>query len=306
MIAILSPASVVKEEYIEGAKLALEQAGYKVKIMPHAKGPSSGSYAASDDDRLADLISAWEDSEVKAILCARGGYGCNHLLERIPEAVVRDNAKWLIGFSDISALHALSSKAGVISVHGLMAKHLTEHGIEDESVKALLSIIGSEEALEYELPAHQLNVGGEAEGVLRGGNLAVINGLGGTPYDVLGKVGEEDTILFIEDISEAIYAVERMLLRMKMAGQLGKIKGMIVGAFTEYRADRNHTSMEQMISEVMKMVDPEGRIPVSFGFAAGHVERNLPLPMGAKVKINVPKWDNNNNIKGSLSVKWEA
>lgn len=285
-VAIVSPASAVREEYIDGAVRTLAELGFGVRVMPSAKGPASGSYAASDALRLADITAAYSDPEVRAILCARGGYGCNHLLDSIPTRLVADDPKWLIGFSDVSALHALSARAGVASMHAPMAKHLTQFGRDDRCVARMVDILAGRFPVEHETGPHPLNHYGHAEGRLTGGNLAVINGLASTPFDPLALSALADRpILFIEDISEAIYAVERMLLRLRMSGALGSISGLVVGAFTEYRPDRNHPDMETMISRLLE--DAAIDIPVAFGFPAGHVDYNLPLVLGSRATLDV-------------------
>lgn len=282
-IAIVSPATIVKPDYIDRAAALLAAEGFEPLVMPHAKGPSCGSFAASDADRLADLTEAYRDSSIRAILCARGGYGCNHLIDKIPVRFINSDPKWLIGFSDISALHALSQHAGVVSLHAPMAKHLTQLGNEHYCTHSLLRILREGLPVEYFVPPHPFDRRGEAEGMLVGGNLAVINGLAATPFDPMALSKDVAKILFIEDISEAIYAVERMLIRMRLAGQLDSLKGLIVGQFTEYKPDRNHPDMETMISRLLGEVN----FPVMFGFPAGHTDDNLPLPLGAHASIAV-------------------
>lgn len=285
-IAIISPATTVKEEYVIGADDMLRHIGFNVEVMPSALGPADGSFASSFESRLADLRTALSDPETKCILCARGGYGCVHLLPYISEEEIRLNPKWIVGFSDISALHALWLKAGVASLHAPMAKHLTLLPSDDISTICMIGILRGEEVMDYTVSTSPYNRTGAASGRLQGGNLAVLNGLAATPYDILQVDGEEEIILFIEDISEAIYAVERMLLRLNMAGVLKRIKGLIVGRFTEYRPDRNYSSMEEMISSLLCRCGIKG-IPVAFNFPTGHVDFNLPLIEGDRVKLIV-------------------
>lgn len=285
-IAILSPATEVKPEYIDGAVRLLEEEDLSPLVMPYAKGPSAGSFASSESQRLGDLKDALHDSSVKAILCARGGYGCVHLLPHFTSDEIRSNPKWIIGFSDVSALHALWVKSGVASLHAPMAKHLTLEGRDDFCTRCLLDILFGKTGMDYRVSAHQFNRPGLARGRLTGGNLAVLNGLAGTPYDILDGCGEEGVILFIEDISEAIYAVERMLIRLALSGTLGRIRGLIVGQFTEYRADRNYGSMEEMIDSLLTRYGISG-IPMAFNFPVGHVMLNFPIVEGALVDFSV-------------------
>lgn len=293
-VAIIAPASAVKPEYIDGACRALRDRGLEPVVMPHAKGPADGSFAASVDDRLGDLNAALTDTSIKAILCARGGYGCVQLLPLIDQKTVMRNPKWLIGFSDISVLHALWDSCWVTSVHGPMAKHLTLLPPDDPCTEALFSLIGDgaahrggEAVMDYRFEGHQYNRPGLATGVLRGGNLAVLNGLAATEFDNLTNIFEE-TILFIEDISEPIYAVERMLMRLYLAGTFDNIKGLVIGQFTEYRPDRNHDSVEQMVNALFDRLGIGG-FPVAFNFPTGHVDANYPLLVGDKVRLEVRK-----------------
>ena len=282
-IAIVSPASPVKPEFIDGAARFFLSEGFEPVVMPHAKGPASGSYAASDADRLDDLVRAYSDPAIKAILCARGGYGCNHLLPLIPDTIIADNPKWLIGFSDITALHALSLRAGVVSLHSPMARHLAELPPNHYCSRALTGILSDGLPVEYNVAAHELSIPGEARGTLIGGNLAVFNGLADTPFDPLRIPGSK--ILLIEDISEQIYAVERMIIRLQLSGRLDEVTGIICGHFTEYRPDRNFKSMEQMIRARM---DAAGwNRPLAMRFPSGHTDDNLPLPLGATAKLSV-------------------
>lgn len=140
-VAILSPATEVRKEFVDGAESFLRRRGYEVAVMPSALGPAEGSFASSLKNRLNDIESALRDDSVKAILCARGGYGCVHLLQHMPLQFIREHAKWIVGFSDVSALHALWQSAGVASVHGPMAKHLATEGDDDPCSELLMQIL---------------------------------------------------------------------------------------------------------------------------------------------------------------------
>lgn len=285
-IAIISPASAVKEEYVAGCADFLQRKGFETEIMPSASGKYiSGSFAAPYEQRLSDLKQALTDNSVKAILCARGGYGCVHLLPAISLEEVHDNPKWIVGFSDISALLALWYRAGVMSIHGPMAKHLSTMPSDDPSTEALLYLLEGSE-MQYVFPANELERQGLATGRLVGGNLAVLNGLSATPFDMLNIAEDDNVILFLEDISEPIYAVERMLMRLFLSGSLNRVKGLIFGGFTEYKADRNHSSMEEMADKLFKRLNIQN-IPVAFNFPVGHTDENFPLVIGNEVKLIV-------------------
>lgn len=271
-------------EYVDGAASFLQKKGYDVRIMPHAKDVC-GSYAASLQQRLEDFRRAWADPQVKAVLCARGGYGAVQLLPHLDVDFLRQNAKWLIGYSDISALHAMLLHAGVMSLHAPMAKHLTLEPEDDIATSLIFDIIGDDTFPEYRVAPHPYNRPGMASGRLVGGNLAVINGLGGTPYDVPGLAPTHDLILFIEDISEAIYAVERMLYRMLLSPNWHRVKGLIIGRFTQYKSDRNFETMEDMISRFLEVNNIN--IPAALDFPVGHIAENLPMIQGAPAELTV-------------------
>lgn len=282
-IAIISPASIVKDEYIDSAAEYILSRGYEPRVMPHAKGPACGSYAATIENRLADLVAAFRDPEVSAILCARGGYGVCHLLPLLPEGLIRENPKWLIGFSDISALHAAMWREGRVSIHGPMARHWND--APGSTASLIFDIMESGRMPEYHFESPLENRPGEAEGILIGGNLAVLNGMAGTPYDMLAAPLHEDCLLFIEDIAEPIYKIERVLYRLLMQGVFSRLKGLIIGQFTEYKPDRNYPSVERMVDDFIARTGL--RLPVAYGLPAGHIEGNVPLLLGARVRLSV-------------------
>ena len=221
------------------------------------------------------------DPKVKAILCSRGGYGAVHLIDKLDFTAFREHPKWLLGFSDITALHNLFQKNGYASLHSLMARHLTVEP-EDDLCSLYLKDILSGNLPVYTCEKHKLNRKGSAEGILRGGNMAVAYGLRGTPYDI-PAVG---TVLFIEDVSERPHAIERMMYNLKLGGVLEKLSGLIIGQFTEYEEDRSlGKELYAALADLVKEYD----YPVCFNFPVGHVTHNLPLINGARVEFTVGK-----------------
>ncbi|MCM1109859.1 MAG: LD-carboxypeptidase [Clostridium sp.] len=277
VVAIVSPSGWVKPEFVTKAARVLRDRGYEVRIMPHTTG-RSGSFAGTDEERLADLKAALLEPTVDAVLCSRGGYGAVHLLEEIDKWPLRENPKWLIGFSDISALHSLLSAHGIMSLHAPMAKHLAGSGGRDDDSEALFDILAGNPP-EISFPSSPLNRPGEVTARIYGGNLAVIMGLFGTPYDII----RPGTILFIEDIAEPVYKVERQLYQLRLAGVLDKLAGLVVGQFTDYSPDINHQSMEEMISGVVG----DCRYPVAFNAPIGHVDHNIPVVEGSTATLTV-------------------
>lgn len=285
-IAMISPATRVKTEYVEGAQRFLSRRGYRAEIAPHAIGAPAGSFAASLSDRLDDFMTALTDREVKVIFCNRGGYGVQQLLPLIPPRLVAENPKWIVGFSDISAFHALWNAAGVRSLHAPMAKHLTEHP-DSVYTATLMDILEGRKASGITADGDSRNREGAVTGTLGGGNLAVLDGLAATTFDLLNADPGRPDILFIEDIAENIYKVDRMLTRLWLTGALRRAKALIVGEFTEYKEDLNYSTMYDMIHDRITTLGVD--IPVAYGFPVGHGARNFPLMEGADVKVEITK-----------------
>ncbi len=295
-VALIGPATRIKPEIVEGlvslyAEHPDEMPGAELIVYPSVLDENAtGSYAASLAQRVADFTDAWSREDVDLVICARGGYGCVHLLDYLSTDFISAHPKWLVGFSDVSALHALLYKSGIASIHGGMAKQLVEDtnsgfGAYRRVFKNFVE--SASPMLEYTIPTHPYNIPGEGRGVLLGGNLAVLNGLGGTPFDIMAESLRQDVILFLEDVSEPIYAVERMLYRLHLQGVLGKVRGIIVGQFTDWKSDRNYESMYDMIHE--RFTEWGVSCPVAFDFPVGHNFRNVPLVEGAKVCFRIDR-----------------
>ncbi len=289
-VAIISPATAVKPEYIDGACQWLRAQGLEPVVAPHALGPKSGTYAASEASRVDDWLAALSDPEIKAILCSRGGYGCVHLADKTPLEMVRANPKWLIGYSDVSALHALFHRAGIASMHGPMAKHLTLEAPEHYATVAELKLLTQGLPVRYEADAFDGNHHGKAKGMLLGGNMQVLSQLAGTDLDLLAKPLHQDVILFLEDINEPIYAVQRMLMRLWMSGILMAAKGLIFGRFTVYQPDANYPDMNAMLVDFFRQHEV-GAKPIAFNFPVGHVADNVPLVEGAEGELEVGQFN---------------
>lgn len=275
-IAICSPAGPIDEEKVVKAAEVLRNEGWQVEIMPHTLGKLN-YYSGTDNERYDDLSHALLDPDIKAIICSRGGYGVVHLLERLDKLDLRQNAKWIVGFSDISALHALMAKHGVASIHSSMTAAIG-HGYENPDNAELFAMLrGARPA--YTFDGHVNDRCGISSGKLVGGNLAVIAELINTPFDII----EPDTILFIEDIAEPIYKIERIMYQLRLSGILPKLKGLIVGQFTDYNPDGNYENMYDMIRDLTADYD----YPVAFNAPIGHVEHNIPLIESAQVTLKV-------------------
>lgn len=277
LIAVCSPAGPIDPAKVKAAVKVLEDEGWRVRVMPHALG-RSGLYAGTDDERFADLRDALLDDEVKAILCSRGGYGVVHIMERLDELDLRNNAKWVVGFSDISALHAALGRHGVASIHASMAAHIGGAGASDPDNAALFAMLRGERP-SFTFEGNTYNRPGTAEGTLMGGNVAVLADLINTRFDLL----RPDTILFVEDVAEPIYKIERIFYQLRISGVLKNLRGLIVGQFTDYKPDASYDTMEHMIAD---MVAPYS-YPVAFGAPIGHVDHNIPVIEQARVTLKV-------------------
>lgn len=276
-IAIVSPASIIDPKLVEGAAATLREWGFEPAIGAHALG-ASGSYSGTVAERLADLEGALADPNVRGILCSRGGYGAVHLLQSLSGRDLRRDPKWVIGFSDISALHALMQSQGVASIHGSMARQLAT-GANDVLNTEMRHILTLHRTTDIAWKSGEGFQPGRATAPMVGGNLAVIAALIGTPYDII----QAGTILVIEDVSEPIYKVERIIFQLLLSGRLERLSALVVGQFTEYHPDRNHTTMEEMLSPIISRIG----IPVATGAPIGHVDGNRPWVEGALTTLTV-------------------
>lgn len=281
-IRIISPSGAIEPAYIEGAADRLRACGYKVSEGAHARG-RWGRFAGTDEERLADLIEALNEPSVDAILCSRGGYGLQRIIDRVPKIT-----KPIIGFSDITELHQLSAISGQPSVHGIMCKHIATLPEESEPIQALKRLLKGE-AIEYRWESHPLNTAGQACAPIVGGNLSVLYGLQGTPYGlssviqnsypkgtIVSKLKNQHSrpILLIEDICERHYHIDRMMRNLRMSGVLAHLSGLIVGQFSDCEDD---PLMQQTVYETIKEVVADYNYPILFNAPFGHVEHNLPL-----------------------------
>jgi muramoyltetrapeptide carboxypeptidase len=278
---ILSPSGKIDPGFLKGARQCLKQWGLKVTTAPHA-GSAYGWYAGTIGQRLHDLQHALDDERVRLIFCSRGGYGAVHLLDRLDFTRFRQHPKWIAGFSDITALHSRVQHEGFTSLHAPMARHLTVEPADDPATQMIRRVLFEGTPPSYSLPAHKLNRRGVATGILRGGNLAVLCGLRGTPFDI--PPGE--TILFVEDVGERPHSVERMFYTLKLGGILDRLSGIIIGQFTEY--EENLSLGKELYAALAELLKPYA-YPVCFNFPVGHVTANMPLVCGARVTLEVER-----------------
>lgn len=274
-VAVLAPAGPARPGRREPVQAWLVERGYRPKLLPSCFGPVSlGFLAASDAQRLADLHTAFADPEVDAVLALRGGYGCARLLEGLDTELLRRHPKLLIGYSDLTALHALLDREGLPSLHAPMPA--SDWGLPgaDADTHALFKGLARGwrrgDHLGLALP-HALSRGGVVRGRLIGGNLAVFTALVGTPWlpDCRGA------LLFIEDVSEEPYRVDRLLTQLRQAGVLGSVAGLVLGSFTEAE------SADGVLADQLSRLS----CPVLAGWPSGHGQPNRPLPLGLMTEM---------------------
>lgn len=281
-IAVVSPSSAPDSMTVAKGCMALREWGYVPIVAPHALKEYHG-FAGTADERAADMLWALRDSTVKAVISSRGGDGAVQVLQRIPLHEFANHPKWVIGFSDVTALHSAEVAAGVMSIHGSMCDGIAARG-ERDSVNAIMQRILQGQLPVYQVPAHPLNQQGEASGILVGGNLSVFCGLAGSDYDFLNRV-DDGLILFMEDTNESMSKVDRMLHLLEIRGILPKLKGMIVGHFSKYKSPENgFADMYEMLHEYLQHY----HIPVCYDFPVGHHSRyNFPMVEGCRVHLSV-------------------
>ena len=278
-ILLLSPSGNMAPEPVVAAANVLRSLGYQVELSRHALG-CAGIYSGTDDERLADLQAALDRPDVAAIWCIRGGYGAMRIIDRLDFSVFMKHPKWLVGFSDITVLHAAFQKMGVASLHAPMMKHISDYGAADLDLRRTVDLMqGLHSPVEAE--AGLLSRCGHATGVLEGGNLSLLYAMRGTPYDF----NPQGKILFIEDLSEYHYHLDRMMQNLRLGRVLERLSGLVVGQFTEMKdgATPYGTDAYGIIAEA---VGGYG-YPVWFGFPAGHDHPNRPLLLGARVNLSV-------------------
>lgn len=263
---------------MKDAVALLESWGLKV-VLGDTLSASYHQFAGDDALRAADMQRFIDDDSIKAIIAARGGYGTIRMIDLVDFSNLQHNPKWLVGFSDITLLHShLLNNYNLQTIHGQMPVN-----IPDASARSLTTLRKAlfGEALNYEFTSHSVNRPGEATGILTGGNLSLL-------IAALGSVSDVDynqKILFIEDVGEYLYSIDRMMHTLKRAGKLQNLAGLIVGGFTGIKD--NDIPFGQTVPEIVLNVVKEYNYPVCFDFPAGHIPDNCSLVMGRSINMNV-------------------
>lgn len=286
-IAIISPAGSVESTQLEKGIEMIKSKGFEPVLGEnlYTKFSNGYNYAGTEEQRLKDMNWALNDSEISAVWASRGGYGCQHLIHGLNLKEFTKNPKWYIGYSDNTVIQSFLLKKGFASLHGQTIK-TSSFGVTEESYDLIFDILKGKKP-KYSLESNQFNKKGNIEGELIGGNLALIYALLGTKYSFDFK----DKILFIEDIGENFYALDRMIMSLELAGVFTKIKGLIVGGMTNMGDEKDNKQYEESFDEFANQLIANRiskyNFPVVFDFPNGHIKDNRPLIIGSQVKIKV-------------------
>ncbi len=280
-IGIVCPSGYMPYEKAETCISVLKEWGFKVKIGK-TLGNQYHYFSGTDKERLDDLQAMLNDTEVKAILCGRGGYGLSRIIDSIDFDGFIKHPKWIIGYSDITLLHAnINRNLGIASLHSPMAAAFSEDGFKNEYVQSLYkAIIG--EAYIYTCLPDAMNKIGTAEGELIGGNLSIIAHLIGSPSAYTNTEGK---MLFLEDVGEYLYNIDRMFIQLKRSGLFDNLAGLIIGGFTDMK-DTIIPFGEEVYSIISHHLSAYS-YPVCFNFPVGHQTNNYPLKIGAWHQLKV-------------------
>lgn len=280
VIGITCPAGYVSNERVACALEVLQLWGFRIKVG-YTVGNEHFYFSGTDEERLQDLQMMLDDPTVDAILMGRGGYGLSRIIDLLDFTTFIQKPKWVCGFSDITVLHNhIHAQLGIPTLHSPMCGAFTPESANSDYIKNFFAALTGE-SLFYHAPPSDFNRHGMAEGILTGGNLAILAHLTGSP----SEADTDGKILFIEDIGEHLYQIDRLMLNLKRAGKLDRLKGLIVGSFTEVEDTERPfgQTVEEIISDKVKEYD----YPVCFNFPCGHQEINYSLTLGMNHRLIV-------------------
>jgi muramoyltetrapeptide carboxypeptidase len=282
-IAITCPAGFMPKEKITVCVERLQTEGYKVVIGKTVGSKSTNYFSGTDKERLAEMQQYLDDKNVKAILCGRGGYGTGRIIDQLNFTKFVQHPKWIIGFSDITLLHShIFSNYKIATLHAPMAAAFANAAHNHANVLSLLAALKGNKN-NYTTKANKLHKIGDAKGKLVGGNIALLANAVGTASDINTK----NCILFIEDIGEQLYAIDRMMYQLKRSGKLKNLAALIVGDFSDMQdTDR---PFGKTIYDIIHDIVAEYNYPVCYGFPVGHGNENVALKVGVKYNLSVTK-----------------
>ncbi len=277
LIYITAPAKAIENALVDYAVEFFKSQGFRVLVSPNCTG-KFGYFSGTDHERASDLQKGIDNEEVKAIICARGGYGSIRILDNLNWAAMLRHPKWFVGFSDITVFHHRLFNLGIQSIHGTMPVNY-----KSNSQEALQTLMDSLYGREFKISYSSTNSAkhGRAVGTLVGGNLSIIHSLLATKDSFLFK----DAILFIEDLSEQLYHLDRMLFALKKAGVFDLIKGLIIGGMTDMEDTTDSIGLS--IQDIILQHFNFSKIPIAFDFPCGHFEDNRAMIVGATVEFSV-------------------
>jgi len=282
-IGLVCPAGYMAMEKAQACINTLYEWGYNVKIGKTVGSDSSGYFSGSDEERLNDFQQMLDDDEVKAVLCARGGYGMGRIIDKISFKKFEKQPKWVIGYSDITVLLShVYSNYYISTMHAPMAGAFNYEPATNEFILSLKHALEGRK-IKYQSAVHEFNRKGEAIGELIGGNLALLTHLLGTDSDIKTR----GRILFIEDVGEYLYNIDRMMYQLKRSGKLAKIAGLVVGRFTDIKDTER--PFGQTAYETIRNIVKEYDYPVCFGFPVSHEKENYALKIGVGYKLKITK-----------------
>jgi muramoyltetrapeptide carboxypeptidase len=279
-IGVLCPSGYMPYERAAAALETITGWGFQV-IPGKTLGHQFNYFSGTDDERLSDLQGMIDDENIKAIFCARGGYGMGRIIDKIKFKKFKKKPKWITGFSDITVLQShLFSKYKIASLHAPMAEAFNDGENNNRYIRSLHDALIGRKLNYTDLP-NELNKIGRTSGILVGGNLSLLAHLSGTPSELKAK----NKILFIEDIGEYVYNIDRMMYQLKRSGKLENLCGLIVGKFN----DMKDTTIPfgQSVQEVIRDIVKEYDYPVCFDFPVGHEKENYALKIGARYKLSI-------------------
>lgn len=280
-IGIVSPAGFMPIEKMQSCIETLDTWGYNVKLGATTHTSSSNYFSGTDKERLADLQEMMDDKKIAAILCARGGYGMSRIIDDVSFKKFKKHPKWIVGYSDITVLHShLHTNYNIASMHAPMAAAFNDGVTDNPYIQSIQKALEGEPA-NYETASHEFNKAGSAEGELVGGNLSLLAHLIGTDSDIKTK----NKLLFLEDVGEYLYSIDRMFLQLKRSGKLDKLAGLIIGKFTDNKdTERPYgKSVYEIIHDQVKEYD----YPICFDFPVSHEKENYALKVGVEYELEV-------------------
>lgn len=277
----MAPAGFMPIEKMQACIETLDSWGYTVELGATTHSGATNYFSGTDDERLADLQHMLDNKKISAVLCARGGYGVSRIIDRLNFKKIKKHPKWLIGFSDITVLLShLQARYKIASLHAPMAAAFNEGEFNNPYVLSLRQALEGGKA-SYECNGGPYNQKGSAVGELVGGNLALLAHLVGSSSEIKTK----NRILFLEDVGEYLYNIDRMLLQLKRAGKLDKLSGLIIGGFTENKDTERPFGKE--VHEIIHEHVKNYSYPVCFGFPVGHQKENYALKIGGRYQLTV-------------------